>query len=127
LPPLRAFVRPLADTTVDVLASIPGANSRALIVQSATVKEGQLRADVIDHSHVRVSGATADGQPGRIGSIDVVVAEGAITAQGRLTVFQVEASGRGALAVNDTATVRAGSVVDIAVLENDVAPPGERL
>ncbi len=127
VPPLRAFVRPLADSTVDVLSAIPGANSRALTVQSATVRDGQLRADVIEHSRVRVSGSTADGQPGRIGSVDIVIVEGDASAQGRLTVFQVADTGVGAIAVTDTATVRAGSVVDIPVLENDVAPPGERL
>lgn len=127
VPPLRAFVRALADSTVDVLSSIPSANSRALTVRTATVRDGQLRADVIEHSSVRVSGSTFDGQPGRIGSVDVVVAEGDITSQGRLTVFQVGDTGAGVIAVTDTATVRAGSVVDIPVLENDVAPPGERL
>lgn len=127
VPPLRAFVRSLADSTVDVLAAIPGANSRALTVRSASVRDGQLRADVIEHANVRVSGSTFDGQPGRIGSVDIVVAEGDVTSQGRLTVFQVGDVGAGAIAVTDTATVRAGSVVDISVLENDVAPPGERL
>lgn len=127
VPPLRAFVRALADSTVEVLSAIPGANSRALTVQSAHVNDGQLRADVIEHARLRVSGSTADGQPGRIGSVDVVVAEGDITAQGRLTVFQVAENTGGAIAVADTATVRAGSVVDIDVLDNDVSPPGERL
>ena len=56
VPPLRAFVRALADSTVDVLAAVPGANSRALTVRSATVRDGQLRADVIEHLSVRVSG-----------------------------------------------------------------------
>lgn len=127
VPPLRAFVRSLADSTIDVLAAVPGANSRAMTVQSATVADGQLRADVIEHSRVRVSGATADGQPGRIGAVDLIVAEGSTSATGRLTVFQVAEAGLGAIAVADSATVRAGSVVDIPVLENDVAPPGERL
>lgn len=127
VPPLRAFVRPLADTTVDVLAALPGANARALTVQSATVRDGQLRADVIEHSRIRLSGATPDGQPGRIGSVEVVIDEGGTATQARLTVFQVPATVGGAIAVADTATVRAGSVVDIPVLDNDVAPPGERL
>lgn len=127
VPPLRAFVRPLADTTVEVLAAVPGAASRGLSVRSAAVRDGQLRADVIEHARIRVSGATADGAPGRIGAVDVAVTEGDAVAQTRLTVFQVPASGGGAIAVADTATVRAGSVVDIPVLDNDVAPPGERL
>ncbi|QNN63990.1 hypothetical protein H9L06_08610 [Leucobacter denitrificans] len=128
LPPLRAFVRPLSDTTVEILDAIPGSSSRALSVQSATVVDGELRADVIEHARVRVAGSTSDGAAGRIGSIDVTVAEGSVGAQGRLTVFQVdENSAAGAIAVADSATVRAGSVVDIRVLDNDVAAPGERL
>ncbi|UOQ59895.1 Ig-like domain-containing protein [Leucobacter rhizosphaerae] len=128
LPPLRAFVRPLTDTTVEVLDAVPGSGARALVVDSANVRDGELRADVIEHARVRVSGATADGAPGRIGSIDVGIAEGEQAATGRLTVFQVPDSGaEGAIAVADTATVRAGSVVDIPVLQNDVAPPGQRL
>ncbi|WP_240471098.1 Ig-like domain-containing protein [Leucobacter chironomi] len=128
LPPLRAFVRPLADTTVDVLDAVPGANGRALVVRAANVVDGELRADVIEHARVRVSGSTPDGAPGRIGAADVSVAEGVDTAVGRLTVFQVPDTGSvGAIAVADAATVRAGAVADIPVLENDVAPPGQRL
>lgn len=127
VPPLHAFVRTLSDTTVDVLASIPGATSRALSVQSAVVKSGQLRADVIEHTRLRVSGTTADGQPGLIGEVDVVIREGNDTQTARMTVFQVADGTHGVIAVADTATVRAGSVVDIPVLDNDVVSPGERL
>lgn len=127
VPPLRAFVRPLADSTVEVLDAIPAAASRGLAVESARVVDGRLRTDVIEHARIRVSGSTLDGQPGRIGAADVVVTEGESSAVGRLTVFQVSPDGSGAIAVADTATVRAGSVVDIPVLDNDVAPPGERL
>ncbi|WP_017792286.1 Ig-like domain-containing protein [Leucobacter salsicius] len=128
LPPLRAFVRPLADTTVDVLDAVPGANSRALVVQGAQTVDGELRADVIEYANVRVSGSTPDGAPGRIGAVDVTVAEGADTAVGRMTVFQVpEQTDTGAIAVADNATVRAGAVADISVLDNDVSSPGQRL
>ncbi|WP_156316467.1 hypothetical protein, partial [Leucobacter japonicus] len=54
LPPMRAFVRPLADTTVDVLDAVPGANGRALVVRGAKTVDGELRADVIEHAQVRV-------------------------------------------------------------------------
>ncbi|WP_449283237.1 Ig-like domain-containing protein [Leucobacter sp.] len=128
LPALRAFVRPLADTTVEILDAIPGAASRALSVDRAEVADGELRADVIEHAQVRVAGGTPDGAAGRVGAVDVTVAEGEARAQGRLTVFQVPETGStGAIAVADTAVVRAGSVVDIRVLDNDVAAPGERL
>lgn len=128
LPPLRAFVRPLADSTVEVLNAIPGGSSRAVSVEAVNVVDGDVRADVIEHSRVRVAGSTPDGGPGRVGAVDVTVTEGAAGAQGRLTVFQVPESGmKGAVAVADSATVRAGAVVDIRVLDNDVAAPGERL
>lgn len=128
LPELRAFVRPLTDTTVEILDAIPGAGSRSLAVRSAKAEGGELQASVIDHSQVHVSGSTPDGAPGRIGAVDVTVAEGGTTATGKLTVFQVAANApSGVIAVADTATVRAGSVVDIRVLDNDVAAPGERL
>ncbi|MEV8336838.1 Ig-like domain-containing protein [Leucobacter sp. NPDC077196] len=128
LPALRAFVRPLTDATVEILDAIPGAASRSLAVAGVEVADGDLQADIIDHAQVRVAGSTADGGAGRIGAIDVTVAEGEARAQGQLTVFQVPDTGStGAIAVADTATVRAGSVVDIRVLENDVAAPGERL
>ncbi|WP_240422826.1 Ig-like domain-containing protein [Leucobacter sp. wl10] len=128
LPPMRAFVRPLADTTVDVLDAVPGANGRELVVRGAEVVDGELRADVVEHARVRVSGSTADGAPGRIGAVDVRVGEGEQAATGRLTVFQVPESGAaGAIAVADNLTVRAGAVADIPVLDNDVSPPGQRL
>lgn len=128
LPPLRAFVRPLSDSTVEVLDAIPGASSRALSVNAVEVLDGELRADVIEHAKVRVAGATPDGAPGRIGAANVTVAEGDAVSQGRLTVFQVPETGSaGAIAVADSATVRAGSITDIRVLDNDIAPPGDRL
>ncbi|WP_449279341.1 Ig-like domain-containing protein [Leucobacter sp. GX0328] len=128
LPPLHAFVRPLADSTVDVLAAVPSANSRELVVRTANVVDGELRADVIEHATVRVAGSTPDGAPGRIGAADITIAEGDDVAVGRLTVFQVPDTGSlGAIAVADAATVRAGDIADIRVLDNDVAPPGQRL
>ena len=128
LPALRAFVRPLTDATVEILDAIPGAASRSLSVAGADIADGDLQADIIDHAQVRVAGSTADGGAGRIGSVDVTVAEGEARAEGKLTVFQVPDTGAtGAIAVADSATVRAGSVVDIRVLDNDVAAPGERL
>lgn len=128
LPPLRAFVRPLADSTVEVLDAVPGGGSRPLAVTSAAVVDGELRADVMEQARVRVAGSTQDGAPGRIGAVDVTIAEEDATAQGRLTVFQVpESGGEGVIAVADAATVRAGSTVDIRVLDNDVSAPGDRL
>lgn len=128
LPPLKAFVRPLADSTLEVLEAIPNSNARGITVQHVKVLDGDLRADVLDHSKVRVSGNTPDGRSGRVGSAEVVVTDGLAQATTRLTVFQVPDTNRsGAIAVPDAALVRAGDVVEIPVLDNDIAPPGERL
>ncbi len=131
LPPLRVFVHPFGDTTIDVLASVPSAGTRDLSVRSAMVVDGRLRADVIEHARIRVAAAGTDAgeatDPGRVGAVDVVVADGERVATGRLTVFRAPAKAGSAIAVADIATVRAGSVVDIPVLDNDVSPPGDRL
>lgn len=128
LPPLRAYVRPLSDAVVDVLHAVPGASTRPLSVAGAEAVDGEVQADVIEHGRVRIAGSTADGGAGRAGAVDVTVAEGDARAQSRLTVFQVpESDPGGAVAVTDTATVRAGHVVDIPVLDNDVSAVGDRL
>ncbi|MCB1272891.1 MAG: hypothetical protein KDB25_00645 [Leucobacter sp.] len=137
IPPLRAFVRPESDTTIDLLGAIPGGEGRALSVRSvdAVPVSGayELRADVVEHARIRISGGTADAQPGYVGALEVLVDESlpdgspGATLVGRVAVFGVSPVHAGAIAVPDAAAVRAGSVVDIPVLDNDIAPPGERL
>lgn len=128
LPPMRAFIRPLSDAVVDVLDAVPGGAARTLSVAAAEPADGEVEADVIEHQRVRVAGSTPDGAAGRVGDVDVTVTDGADEVQGRLTVFQVpDSDSGGTVAVTDTATVRAGSVVDIPVLRNDVSAAGDRL
>ncbi|GAA2177449.1 Ig-like domain-containing protein [Leucobacter tardus] len=127
-PPMRAFIRPLSDAVVDVLDAVPGSTARTLSVVSADPVDGEVEADVIGHERVRVAGATPDGGAGRVGEVDVTVTDGSEQVSGRLTVFQVsDSDAGGTVAVADTATVRAGSVVDIPVLRNDVSAAGDRL
>ncbi len=127
--PLTAFVRPDEDATVDVLGAVQNTSGRVLLVSEAKTEEPGLSLSVVAQSSVRVSGSTADGRPGRIGSASVTVTDGAgSTVVGQLTVFLVPAAvGIGPIAVPDTVTVRAGQQVDIPVAENDVTPRGERL
>jgi hypothetical protein len=129
LPTLRAYVKPLTDSTIDVLAALPASESRAAAVTNVKTKAekgGELHADVVDHSLLRISGSAP--KEGFAGSATVSVAEGSAKAKGQVNVFEVaDDSSAGAIAVGDSATVRAGSVVDIPVLDNDVSPLGDRL
>lgn len=129
IPPLTAFVRAQEDSTVDVLASAQHTTGRVLMVAEATTSEPRLSASVVGTSYVRVSGTTESGDPGLVGVADITIADGAgNAATTELTVFLLPpAQGRSPIAMPDTATVRAGSQIDIPVLDNDTGPRGERL
>ncbi|WP_084038539.1 Ig-like domain-containing protein [Demequina sp. NBRC 110053] len=129
IPPLTAFVRAQEDTTVDVLAAAQETSGRVLMIAEATSADPNLSVSVVGTSYVRVSGTTEDGEPGRVGTADVLVADGAgNTASTQLTVFLLPpADGLGPIAMPDTVSVRAGSQIDIDVLDNDASPRGERL
>jgi hypothetical protein len=129
LPPLVAFVRPNEDSTLDVVATAQNTTGRVLMVSSASTSDAALSVSVVAEAYLRVSGTTADGLPGKIGTADVVVSDGAgTTATTKLTAFLLPPSqGTKPIAVPDTITVRAGAQVDVPVLENDVSPRGERL
>ena len=127
--PMTAFVRPNEDTTVDVLAAVQNTSGRVLLVSEATSSDPELGVSVVGQAHVRVSGTTASGLPGRVGTATVTVTDGAGNAvQGTITVFLVAPSTvSGPIAVPDTVTVRAGNQADILALANDVSPRGERV
>lgn len=127
--PLTAFVRANEDATVDVIGAVQNTSGRVLLVSQAATSDAGLSISVVGQSQVRVSGSTADGKAGRIGTASVTVTDGAgNTVVGQLTVFLVpSAIGLGPIAVPDAVTVRAGQQVDIPVARNDVTPRGERL
>lgn len=127
--PITAFVRANEDTTVDVLAATQNTTGRVLLVSDASSSSPALGVSVVAQSRVRVSGSTADGQPGLVGTAAVTVTDGAgSSVVGTITVFLVAPSTATApIAVPDTATVRAGTQADILVLANDVSPRGERV
>lgn len=129
IPPLTTFVRAQEDATIDVLASAHHTTGRVLMVAEATTTEPRLSASVVGTSFVRVSGTTESGEPGLVGVADVTIADGAgNTATTELSVFLLPpAEGRSPIAMPDTASVRAGSQIDIPVLDNDTGPRGERL
>ncbi len=127
--PVTAFVRSNEDTTIDLIGAVQNSTGRVLIVSQATTVDAGLSVSVVGQSQVRVSGSTATGEPGRVGTASVTITDGAgSTVVGQLTVFQVPASTDAfPIAVPDSVTVRAGLQVDIPVLANDLSPRGERL
>ena len=129
IPPLTTFVRAQEDATIDVLAAAQHTTGRVLMVAGATSAEPRLSASVVGTSFVRVSGTTESGEPGLVGVADITIADGASnTATTQLSVFLLPpAEGRNPIAMPDTASVRAGSQIDIPVLDNDTGPRGERL
>nr|WP_246286903.1 Ig-like domain-containing protein [Schumannella luteola] len=129
VPPLTAFVRPQQDTTLDLLGSVQNTTGRVLTISSATTTDPNLAVSVIGGAQLRVSGATDDGLPGRVGTATVTVTDGVgTTATGQVAVFLTGATtGVAPIALPDAVTVRAGSLVDIPVTENDIAPRGEQL
>ena len=130
--PLTAFVRAKEDATIDVLSAVSNPGDRVLLMADAAVTPASganLSADVVGFSALRISGDTADGQPGTLGVVTYTVSDGtgrpSMTATGEVTVILLPAQVPSApLAVNDAITVRVGTQVDISVLANDFGPSG---
>ncbi|WP_430868069.1 Ig-like domain-containing protein [Demequina aurantiaca] len=130
--PLTAFVRAKEDVTVDVLSAISNPGGHVLLLSDVTTapEDGAtLAADVVGHSALRLSGATADAQPGLLGVVSYTASDGtgrpAATVRGEVTVVLLDSDVPSApLAVDDSITVRVGAQADISVLANDVGPAG---
>ncbi|GAA5034696.1 Ig-like domain-containing protein [Microbacterium fluvii] len=132
--PVVAFVRPQEDATLDVFAAVSNPTRRVLLLSDVTsyaATGATLSVDAVGQSDLRVSGTTATGAAGLLGTVDYLVSDGTSDAgsqvQGEATVFLLpEAPELSPIAVDDTVVVRAGSQIDIPVLDNDIAPSGGR-
>jgi hypothetical protein len=132
--PVVAFVRPQQDATLDVLAAVSNPTGRVLLlsdVQAQPDAGASLSFDTLSQNFLRVSGSTADGVPGRLGTVTYTVSDGTedqgASVEGEATVYLLPPAPELApIAVDDTLVVRAGTQVDIPVLDNDVAPAGGR-
>jgi len=129
IPPMTAFVRSGQDTLVDVLSAVQNTTDRVLLVTSATPDTGSIVAAVSGSAAVQLRSSDPGLPPGPLGSVQVALADAeGRTYAARIAVFLVAPSGNDwPIALPDAVTVRAGQVVDVPVLENDVAPYGERL
>ncbi|GAA3895634.1 Ig-like domain-containing protein [Leifsonia kafniensis] len=133
--PVTVFVRPRADTSVDVFAAVSNPARRVLLLSEALPEPAggaSLDVEVVGQSQLRVRGTTADEQPGKLGTVGYTVSDGtgnpAYTVRGTATVYLLPASvPQSPIAVADHIVVRAGAQTDIPVLANDVAPDGNVL
>lgn len=132
--PVVAFVHPQEDATLDVFAAVSNPTRRVLLLSDvvATADEGaSLSVDAVGQNNLRVSGTTASGAAGRLGTVRYVVSDGTedrgSSVEGEATVYLLPPAPELApIAVDDTVVVRAGAQIDIPVLENDISPAGGR-
>jgi hypothetical protein len=133
--PVTVFVRPRADTSVDVFTAVSNPARRVLLLSEALpdpMPGASLDVDVVGQSQLRVRGTTVDEMPGKLGVVGYTVSDGtgnpAYTVRGTATVYLLPASvPQSPIAVADHVVVRAGAQTDIPVLANDVAPDGNVL
>ena len=130
--PLTAFVRSKEDATVDVLKAVSNPGGRVLLISDVAVTPvngSQLTSDVIGFSALRVSGDTANAQPGTLGVVTYTVSDGSgrpeMTATGEVTVVLLgTTTPTPPLAVDDAITMRVGTQADVSVLANDIVTAG---
>jgi len=133
--PITVFVRPKADATIDVFPSVTNPSKKVLLLTEALptpLNGSSLDVAVVNQQLLRVKGSTADGQAGVLGTVRYTISDGTNnalqTAHGEATVILLpQAAAQAPIAVPDAVTVRAGSQIDIPVLDNDLAPDGNTL
>nr|WP_321164509.1 Ig-like domain-containing protein [Arthrobacter sp. Soil763] len=111
---------------VDVLGNDSDPSGGVLVVQSVTAADGlPLSVAVLDHSVVRITDTRAQGQL----NVKYTISNGKASASGEIAVLVVPAPAKlqAPQAKPDEATVRAGDVMTIPVLENDTDPNGGQL
>lgn len=133
--PVVAFVHPKEDVTVDVFAAVHNPTNRVLLLSDVTMTPAEgasMSLDVVAQNSLRVSGTTADGAPGTLGTVRYTVSDGTddvgARVAGEATVYLLPPAPELApIAVDDSVVVRAGAQIDIPVTENDLAPSGSVL
>ncbi len=132
--PVVAFVHPQEDATLDVFAAVSNPTGRVLLLSDVAGHAdagAALSVDGVGQNYLRVSGSTATGAAGRLGTVSYTISDGTddqgARVEGEATVFLLPPAPELApIAVDDTVVVRAGSQIDIPALENDIAPAGGR-
>ncbi|WP_269939461.1 Ig-like domain-containing protein [Arthrobacter sp. HY1533] len=112
---------------VDVLENDSDPAGGILVVRSVDVPEDSgLSVTVLDHQIVKVTDLRSNGQPV---AIKYSISNGHASSSGSISVVQIPAPAtvQPPVAKEDSAVVRAGDVVRIPVLANDLDPNGEVL
>ncbi|WP_239066240.1 Ig-like domain-containing protein [Microbacterium hibisci] len=132
--PVVAFVHPQQDATLEIFDAVSNPTRRVLLLSDVVARAdagATLSVDAVGQNHLRVSGTTADGAAGRLGTVSYIVSDGTEDAgssvEGEATVYLLPPAPELApIAVDDTVVVRAGAQIDIPVLDNDISPSGGR-
>ncbi|KQP69636.1 hypothetical protein ASF40_17425 [Microbacterium sp. Leaf288] len=132
--PVVAFVHPQQDATLEIFDAVSNPTRRVLLLSDVVARADDgatLSVDGVGQNHLRVSGTTADGAAGRLGTVSYVVSDGTEDAgasvEGEATVYLLPPAPELApIAVDDAVVVRAGAQIDIPVTGNDISPAGGR-
>lgn len=126
--PDSAALHGQAPVMVDVLANDFDPAGNLLVVQSATAQtaNGQLQIAIVDGHWVRINALTLTLSPSTQ-LVTYTVTDGVTgSVTGQITVTQLPAPARDTpVPQPDYATVRAGDVTTIPVLDNDISPGGD--
>jgi hypothetical protein len=121
-----AYVRPGESTTVNVLDNDVSPSGRILAVQSVSGSPDapDLKIEVRDNAVVKI---TSPGVLAHQVQLHYVVSDGVHTATAGITVVPIPplVNHQPPIAMDDAATVRAGDIVSVSVLDNDYSPDNE--
>ena len=99
--PVVAFVHPQEDATLDVFAAVSNPTRRVLLLSDVVghADDGAtLSVDAVGQNYLRVSGTTASGAAGRLGTVTYTVSDGTddqgARVQGEATVYPAAARTR---------------------------------
>ncbi|HWH98544.1 MAG TPA: Ig-like domain-containing protein, partial [Pseudolysinimonas sp.] len=127
--PRTVFITTLSSDTIDPTTTDIDPAGGVLVVTGVTnpAADQGVRAEVLDQRQVRIT-LTAPLE-GRSVTVNYRISNGLADAEGAITVVEIPepAQLQPPIAVDDTATVRVGDVVDIPVLDNDEQPEGKPL
>ncbi|QTX05140.1 Ig-like domain-containing protein [Agromyces archimandritae] len=125
--PHTAFLRAGQPADADVLATDIDPMGGVLLVTSAESGTDGVRVEVVEHRVLRVT-LTAPLERGSA-TVAYRVSNGLASADGELAIVElpVPVQRQPPTAVDDTASVRVGGVIDIPVLANDLHPDGDEL
>ncbi|GAB3613652.1 Ig-like domain-containing protein [Humibacter ginsengisoli] len=121
-----AYVRPGETTTVDPLANDSSPSGRVLAVRTVTKTDAaaDLNVELLDNQVVKVTSPSV--LPNQV-QLTYVVSDGVKEATSTITVVPIPplVVHQPPVALDDTATVRAGDVATVGVLDNDYSPDNE--